>query len=144
MNEEEALSPIYANLEDFRRDEQRPTTSPQQRFSTSTIEDWETHTDKGSGQRFYYNCVTGETTWDSPFDQAEETLPSPISPTSLSPLPGEAEWEKHFDESSGQFYFYNLVTGETSWEPPPESELHRQGVKPMFSPYGSVDRRVGI
>lgn len=141
VNEEEALSPIYANLEDFRRDRQRQTTSPEQRFSTSTIEDWETHIDKGSGQLFYYNCVTGETTWDSPFDQAEEALQSPFSPTSLSPLPGEAEWEKHLDESSGQFYFYNSVSGETSWEPPPESELPLPEVKPMFSPYGSVNRR---
>ncbi|XP_056404351.1 rho GTPase-activating protein 27 isoform X2 [Hyla sarda] len=143
VNEDEtpSPSPIYANLEDFRRDRQRQRTSSQQRYSTSTIEDWETHTDKGSGQQFYYNSVTGETTWDCPFDQTEEALQSPISPASLSPLSGEVEWEKHFDESSGQFYFYNSVTRETSWDPPPESELHLPGEKPMFSPYGSVDRR---
>ncbi|CAJ0960770.1 unnamed protein product [Ranitomeya imitator] len=108
VNEEEDPSHIYANLEDFRSDELRNSTSSQQRYSTSTIEDWETHTDKGTGQLFYYNCVTGETTWDCPFDQVEETLQSPISPTSPSSLSGELEWEKHFDESSRQFYFYNL------------------------------------
>ncbi|CAN2389831.1 SH3 domain binding [Pristimantis euphronides] len=140
LREEEVQSPIYANLEDFRRDRLRQRTTSQ-RYSSSTIEDWETHTDSGSGQLFYYNCVTGETTWDCPFDQAEETLQSPISLTSLSPLPGEPEWEKHFDESSRQFYFYNSVTRETSWDPPPESELHLPAVKPMFSPYGSMDRR---
>ncbi|XP_044152712.1 rho GTPase-activating protein 27 isoform X1 [Bufo gargarizans] len=140
VNEEDALSPIYANLEDFRSEEPRQRTFSLERYSSSTIEDWETHTDKGSGQAFYYNCATGETTWDCPFDQAEEALQSPISPTSLSPLPGEAEWEKHFDESSGEFYFYNSVTGETSWEPP-ESELHLPVEKPMFSPYESVERR---
>ncbi|XP_075690693.1 rho GTPase-activating protein 27-like isoform X2 [Rhinoderma darwinii] len=127
VNEEESPSPIYANLEDLYRDEARQRTSSQQRGSTSTIDDWETHTDKESGQLFYYNCVTGETTWDCPFDQAEETLQSPVSPTSLSSLLGEVEWEKHFDESSAQFYFYNSVTGETSWDLPPESELHLLG-----------------
>ncbi|XP_066442989.1 rho GTPase-activating protein 27 isoform X2 [Eleutherodactylus coqui] len=137
VNEEEAPSPIYANLEDFCRAGLRQRTS----YSASTIEDWETHTDKRSGQLFYYNCVTGETTWDCPFDQTEDTLQSPISLASLSPLPGEPEFEKHFDESSGQFYFYNLVTGETSWDPPPESEPHLPAGRPMFSPYGSVDRR---
>ncbi|XP_077109432.1 rho GTPase-activating protein 27 isoform X2 [Ranitomeya variabilis] len=143
VNEEEDPSHIYANLGDFRIDELRKSTSSQQRYSTSTIEDWETHADKGTGQLFYYNCVTGETTWDCPFDQVEETLQSPISPTSPSSLSGELDWEKHFDESSGQFYFYNLVTGETSWDPPPESELPLPAVKPMFSPYRSegLDRR---
>ncbi|XP_069809511.1 rho GTPase-activating protein 27 isoform X3 [Dendropsophus ebraccatus] len=142
VTEEDSPSAIYANLEDFHRDRQRQRSSSQQRYSiSSAIEDWETHTDKGSGQLFYYNAVTGETTWDCPFDQAEETLQSPISLSSLSPLPGEAEWEKHLDESSGQYYFYNSVTGETSWDPPPESEPHPPGVKPMFTPYGSVDRR---
>ncbi|KAM4031544.1 rho GTPase-activating protein 27 isoform 2-T4 [Anomaloglossus baeobatrachus] len=143
VNEEEDPSHIYANLEDFRSDELRKSTSSQQRYSSSTIDDWETHTDNGTGQLFYYNCVTGETTWDCPFDQIEETLQSPISPTSPSSVSEELEWEKHFDESSGQFYFYNLVTGETSWDPPPESELHLTAVKPMFSPYGpeGLDRR---
>ncbi|XP_075032509.1 rho GTPase-activating protein 27 isoform X2 [Mixophyes fleayi] len=139
--EEEDQVHIYANLEEFRKDSTRQRSSSQQHSSTSTIEEWETHTDKGSGQLFYYNSVTGETTWDCPFDQAEDQLHSPFSLTSLSPVPGEAEWEKHFDEASGQFYFYNSVTGETSWDPPLENELHLPGVKPMFPPHGSANRR---
>eukprot|EP00644_Phytophthora_capsici_P002350 jgi/Phyca11/534777/estExt2_fgenesh1_pg.C_PHYCAscaffold_270132 len=29
-----------------------------------------------------------------------------------------SEWEKHIDESSGSTYYYNLRTGESSWEVP--------------------------
>ncbi|XP_063814947.1 rho GTPase-activating protein 27 isoform X3 [Pseudophryne corroboree] len=141
VKEEEDQVHIYANLEDFRKESARQRSFSQRHSSTGTIEEWETHIDKESGQLFYYNSLSGETTWDCPFDQAEDQLHSPYSPTSLSPLPGEAEWEKLLDEVSGEFYFYNIVTGETSWDPPPENELHLQGVKPMFSPNGSVNRR---
>ncbi|KAM8945783.1 rho GTPase-activating protein 27-like [Pelodytes ibericus] len=132
---------IYENLEGLRKDPARERVPSQQRSSTSTLDDWETHTDKGSGLLFYYNCVTGETTWDSPFDQQEDQINSPISPTSLSPLHEDSDWEKHFDETSKQFYFYNSVTGETSWDPP-EEELNLQGMQSVFSySYGSMDRR---
>ncbi|XP_053310168.1 rho GTPase-activating protein 27 isoform X2 [Spea bombifrons] len=140
VNAEEQSMPVYVNLEELQKDNARERLSSQQHSSTSTLDDWETHTDKGTGQPFYYNSVTGETTWDPPFDQAEYQINSPISPTSLSPLPTD-EWEKHFDETSKQFYFYNSVTGETSWDPP-EEELNIQGMQSVFSySYGSMDRR---
>mmetsp|Transcript_25895 Transcript_25895/g.33492 ORF Transcript_25895/g.33492 Transcript_25895/m.33492 type:complete len:501 (+) Transcript_25895:564-2066(+) len=41
-------------------------------------------------------------------------------------LPGDQnpaeEWEKHWDEDSGFFYFLNPGTGESRWEPPGETE----------------------
>ena len=30
-----------------------------------------------------------------------------------------SSWEKHFDKSSGEYYYYNVETGETTWECPP-------------------------
>nr|DBA27431.1 TPA: hypothetical protein GDO54_007926 [Pyxicephalus adspersus] len=127
---------VYVNLAEFGKDEEKPRS--RQHSSSSTIDDWETHKDQDSGQLFYYNSVTGETTWDCPFDQAEE---QPISPASLSPASEDSNWEKHFDESSRQFYFHNPVTGETSWDPPAQDDLHPSEGKPMFSPYNSMDRR---
>ncbi|XP_073462861.1 uncharacterized protein [Aquarana catesbeiana] len=136
VNEEEES--FYVNLEEFRKDKEKPRSSSQKLSSSSNLDDWETHTDQGSGQLFYYNSVTRETTWDCPFDQAEEQL---ISPASLSPAEEDCNWEKLFDESSGQFYFHNPVTGETSWDPPAQDDLHPSGGKPMFSPYNSMDGR---
>ncbi|XP_077314939.1 uncharacterized protein LOC143935157 isoform X4 [Lithobates pipiens] len=136
VNEDEES--FYVNLEEFRKDKEKPRSSSQKLSSSSTLDDWETHTDQGSGQLFYYNSVTGETTWDCPFDQAEEQL---ISPASLSSAEEDSNWDKHFDESSGQFYFHNPVTGETSWDPPAQDDLHPSGGKPMFSPYDSMERR---
>ncbi|XP_068118082.1 rho GTPase-activating protein 27 isoform X2 [Hyperolius riggenbachi] len=135
IEEEES---IYVNLQEVHKIGSRERSSSQHHSSASTIDDWETHTDQGSGQLFYYNSATGETTWDCPFDEAEEP---PITPASLSPTLGDADWEKLFDDSSGQYYFYNLVTGETSWDPPTEDELHPLEGKSMFSPYDSADRR---
>lgn len=139
VNEEEES--FYVNLEEFRKDKEKPRSSSQKLSSSSNLDDWETHTDQGSGQLFYYNSVTRETTWDCPFDQAEEQL---ISPASLSPAEEDCNWEKLFDESSGQFYFHNPVTGETSWDPPAQDDLHPSGGKPMFSPYNSMDGRVRV
>ncbi|KAG8429302.1 hypothetical protein GDO86_020570 [Hymenochirus boettgeri] len=116
--------------EEFRKEPPRERLSSEQNSSTSTLEDWETHTDQCTGQLFYHNIATGDTTWDSPFDQPEDQIHSPFSVNSLSPLPEESQWEKHFDEASRQFYFYNSVTGETSWDPP-EEEMSFHGTYPF-------------
>ena len=31
---------------------------------------------------------------------------------------GDGQWESHVDEASGKTFFYNVATGETSWEKP--------------------------
>ncbi|KAG6948349.1 hypothetical protein JG687_00015538, partial [Phytophthora cactorum] len=35
------------------------------------------------------------------------------------PATEEAGWEMRRDDTSGQIYYWNSVTGETSWKPPP-------------------------
>ncbi|XP_018093635.1 rho GTPase-activating protein 27 isoform X2 [Xenopus laevis] len=140
IKEEEDFGPLYENLKPFKKESPRKRASSLQLSSTSTLDDWETHTDTGSGQQFYYNSLTGVTTWDSPFDQPEDQGHSPTSLNSLSPLAEDSLWEKHFDEATRQFYFFNPVTGETSWDPPEEG-MSFQELTPMAPPYLSVDRR---
>ncbi|KAM8845205.1 rho GTPase-activating protein 27 isoform 1-T1 [Spinachia spinachia] len=102
--------------------------------SLSPQDGWQVHTDRHSGQEFYFHPVTRRTTWSNPKD-----LPPPLegqldrSKSSdggqrTSPLPSPASsqdsagWEQLVDEASGRFYYHNPSSGTTSWaapEPPP-------------------------
>ncbi|XP_041121565.1 rho GTPase-activating protein 12-like isoform X4 [Polyodon spathula] len=121
---------VYVNVAELKQEASwvSPTPHPTKRHLSSETQDWEVHTDEGSGQEFYYNPATGETTWDSPFSDQEEATedqdqdqPPPTPSPTASPR-GSTEWEQHLDETSGQYYFYNPLSGETSWEPPDQEE----------------------
>ncbi|NXX16996.1 RHG27 protein, partial [Podargus strigoides] len=67
---EEPPAPIYLNIQELQEEVAAAGSAPEE--PGSSVSDWETHTDTDSGQLFYYNPVTGETTWDCPFGQAED------------------------------------------------------------------------
>jgi hypothetical protein len=96
---------------------------------------WEMLIDPGSGDSYYYNEERGETSWELPIATREElTFPanetllnsgSFAKPDSTEPecsLSLAAGWVSVEDPSSGDVYFYNKQTGETSWEPPSGTE----------------------
>ena len=76
------------------------------------MSDWEAHVDPSSGNTYYYNATTGETSWEPPAGFA--------AAPAASSLP--SEWQEGYDESTGKTYYYNTVTGETSWDPPAAQE----------------------
>ncbi|NXH19591.1 RHG27 protein, partial [Bucco capensis] len=116
--QEELPTPIYLNIQELR--EEAAGAALEQ--GSSSLWDWETHTDPESGHLFYYNPGTGQTTWDCPFGQAEDGVSPVASPaSSLAPSPELSQWDQYLDEGSGQAFFYNSVTGETSWDPPQAS-----------------------
>ena len=98
--------------------------------------DWEEFEDDSSGRKYWYNESTGDTTWEEPIELAagrggmpdRDSLVScaAASPPALPPLPalglsiGELppEWEQHVDDTTGEWYWHNTTTDETTWEKP--------------------------
>ncbi|VEU34893.1 unnamed protein product [Pseudo-nitzschia multistriata] len=80
--------------------------------------DWVETTDPASGQTYYFNTKTNETSWDNP--NAATTATEQEST-------GDSDWAELVDPSSGQTYYYNEKTGETSWEKPATSNGENTG-----------------
>lgn len=139
---EEPPAPIYLNIQELQEEAAATSSAPEE--AGSSVSDWETHTDTDSGHLFYYNPVTGETTWDCPFGQAEDGVSPVASPASSLPhSPEFPEWEQYMDEASGQAFFYNSVTGETSWDPPHTGDGgNSQDMYPGVTRYGPMEQRV--
>ncbi|OWZ15757.1 hypothetical protein PHMEG_00010537 [Phytophthora megakarya] len=66
---------------------------------------WEMRHDEASGQVYYWNSITGETSWDPPPNG------SVVHP-----------WTQTFDEE-GRIYYLNTETMETRWTPPDNTDI---------------------
>ncbi|XP_075896658.1 rho GTPase-activating protein 27 isoform X2 [Nelusetta ayraudi] len=127
-------SAVYVNVAQLRQSvsESPPPSAPPSR-STSCLdgEGWEVHVDRESGQEFYYHPPTGRTTWDLPSPDTPPLSPDPSTSTASPPW-AWPDWEQLVDASSGRPYFYNAMSGETSWEAPePLSPYPAAAVEPM-------------
>ncbi|GMF46501.1 unnamed protein product [Phytophthora fragariaefolia] len=79
---------------------------------------WEVRHDESSGQAYYWNSITGETSWEPP----------PHLAGAAEEFPGTAgfvyPWTQAFDDS-GRAYYLNTETMETRWTPPPTAGEHQ-------------------
>ena len=81
-------------------------------------------------QKYWYNQTTGETTWEQPAELDPGTPRGALTiprPPALPPPPPAFEepaaglppgWEELVDDDSGELYWHNQNTGETTWERP--------------------------
>ncbi|XP_051530929.1 rho GTPase-activating protein 27-like isoform X1 [Myxocyprinus asiaticus] len=147
VEDDSTLTAVYVNIPQLRKsviDTSSPSTSPSQEFPTPPDthlldSGWEVHTDDQSGQEYYYHPSTGHSTWEYPLSysmeslvRAEESRSPPSFPQSpgcspVSPPPPSqrwsSDWEKVLDENSGRHYFFNSVSGQSSWDPPEDTGL---------------------
>ncbi|XP_015243647.1 PREDICTED: rho GTPase-activating protein 27-like [Cyprinodon variegatus] len=128
---------VYVNVAQLRQSiSESPPSDPSPCSPSSlTQEGWEVHVDEESGQKYYFHPDTGRTTWDKPFLDSPtdpERLP-PEVPCSPSPPPSDwgSDWEQLVDETTGRPYFYNHMSGETSWDPPEQQSPYPPPMEPM-------------
>ncbi|KAE9016133.1 hypothetical protein PR003_g15510 [Phytophthora rubi] len=76
---------------------------------------WEVRQDEASGQVYYWNSITGDTSWEPPphLAGAVEEFPSTSDMT--------PPWTQGYDDS-GRLYYLNTETMETRWTPPDERQ----------------------
>ena len=92
--------------------------------NTTTVE-WERHWDDESGTYYWYDYNSGETTLVDPYaEYGYETEQAPgyqsdaygeEGYTTQTDATADDAWEEYFDEETQQPYWYNSVTGESSW-----------------------------
>ncbi|XP_038591788.1 rho GTPase-activating protein 27 isoform X1 [Micropterus salmoides] len=145
---ENLRSAVYVNVGQLRKSISESPPSAPSSYSPSYFnpEGWEAHVDEESGQEYYYHPATGRTTWDNPFldsptDPEPLTSEEPCSPSppqspafslsTASPPAWTSDWEQLVDETSGRPYFYNPMSGETSWEPPEQLSPYPPLMEPM-------------
>ena len=63
--------------------------------------EWEAIKDEYTGEEYYVNLRTGQSTWDKPLALMEKP-----------------EWEEMYDKLTGAVYYLHTETGETAWEKP--------------------------
>ncbi|KAF0737746.1 hypothetical protein Ae201684_006240 [Aphanomyces euteiches] len=99
----------------------------QSKESTSVKNDlkpgWKIAVDKISGDVYYWNKTTKETTWEKPsivssllIDNSADKIPRQHPPPAKDVLPDG--WEEAQDPYSADVYYWNIHTLKTQWERP--------------------------
>ena len=106
---------------------------------------WEAHTSRSTGETYFYNSITEDTTYDRPtepagsadpnlatesYDDGFEELAELLEPDAQAagsdeeaPLQDDTlppGWEAHTSRSTGETYYHNTVTDETTYDRPTE------------------------
>eukprot|EP01041_Mallomonas_annulata_P005871 gene5871-11861_t len=91
-----------------------------------TASGWQEFWDEQAQAKYWYNYETGEATWTRPEElesnagasvNTSDSISIPdVSAATTGVVTGGSEWVSYVDADTGQEYWYNSVTGETSWD----------------------------
>lgn len=85
--------------------------------SYSNYPEWQEYWDENAQAKYWYNNVTGEASWTKPDDLGDESsiAGSTVNPAAANGGAAADEWISCIDDTTGQEYWYNVRTGESSW-----------------------------
>ena len=96
---------------------------PELEPSEGLPEGWSSAVSESTGDAFYINNLTGETTWERPRGDTalSSSLQQPEPEPGPEPEPQESlpeGWSSAVSQSTGDAFYINDKTGETTWERP--------------------------
>jgi hypothetical protein len=100
--------------------EQAAAIAEPELFDPATLASWSQEWDESSQVYYYYNSMTDQVTYTPPpgFDSPDTSAASASAAGSAASGDGAPEWTEHWDEASGQPYYYNAAIDETVWNDP--------------------------
>jgi hypothetical protein len=80
--------------------------------------EWQEFWDEQAEGKYWYNNYTGEASWTKPGEVTDEysslgSIPNDPAPAIDGPT---EDWVSSVDDITGQEYWYNVKTGESSWQ----------------------------
>jgi hypothetical protein len=78
--------------------------------------EWQEFWDDSAQAKYWYNSYTGEATWTKPDSNAASVNTTANRSGNNTARAGDpADWISYIDDTTGQEYWYNAKTGESSW-----------------------------
>ena len=78
---------------------------------------WAAYMDEKKKSVYYFNRKTGQTTWNRPYPSFPKVSQNSLSRSVQRPLAVSGDWSAYLD-GKNNVYFFNGVTGESTWQPP--------------------------